>query len=467
MWSREGRFPGRWTVTAYACVCASLALVVGIGIWGIYRDLHLVRTTFLRAEIGRLRAQAVRRAGHMESGLEKHGADLDWYQVRKDEWMQRYWSGVTPLGPQTLYAAIVDPAGIVVIHSNPNLEDGQMGSQWYDRVVQEAGPNVVETHGAVLSDGQAAYDIGVPIMIGGKLVGTYHEGLDANWVDEQTGISRRQITQRWMIVFGGILIAFLMSTVSLFYLGLNKARLRQAMKLVELRRITELGQLAGGLAHEIRNPLHAIRLNLHAFARVHEKRGNLSYEEVAAMLQESNREIDRVDRLMQQLLGFAKPEEPKIVKINVNAELSGALSLIKQELVRNQVEVKTNFPQRPAYVRMDAGRLRQIMLNLFVNAQDELDQGGRIDVGVRRVGGTVEIAVADNGHGVAEENRERIFEPFFSTKQNGTGFGLAMVKRFVDEAEGTVRCESDGVRGTTFRILLPAYSDSRKSWSNS
>src|SRR5690606_13900465 len=123
---------------------------------------------------------------------------------------------------------------------------------------------------------------------------------------------------------------------------------------------------------------------------------------------------------------------------------------------------QASLPQSPVIVHMDPNRVRQMMMNLLLNAKEALKRGGDLWVDVRRERDAARITVADNGPGVLPQDRHRIFEPFYTTKNGGSGFGLAMVKRYVTEAGGTVNCEPNNGRGTKFQIRLPISKAARK-----
>ena len=159
---------------------------------------------------------------------------------------------------------------------------------------------------------------------------------------------------------------------------------------------------------------------------------------------------------MQQLLGFATPEHPRDEVVNLVDELHAIVDFIDRELLRNNVQVELVLPSEPIYVRMDHGRLRQVVLNLLQNAQQAMPEGGAVIVQATGGRDTAEIVVADRGPGIPEADRQRIFEPFYSTKLNGTGLGLSLVRRFVEEVGGHIGCENNEFGGATFRILLPA-----------
>jgi signal transduction histidine kinase len=442
-------------VAAYTCICVALALVVLLGVWGAYRDARAARETALRREIATIRSHAVRTVGRIERGLEQESDPPDLASIREDPWIRQFWQRVIPPEGGRLYAAIVDSTGKVVMHSDPKLEGRRLEHDWYDQVRREVAEDVVETQSDALADGRRAFDVRVPIDVGGRTVGRYHAGFDADWFEGQAAIARRQILRRWTMVIGGISAVVLSAGASLYYLAYRSAAMRHVADMAQLQRVTELSQLAAGLAHEIRNPLHAIRLNLHALGRLEDGRRKLSMNEVSTIIDESNEEIARLDRLIEELLGFAKPGEARDEAIDLVSELQAMLGFVRQEMQSRGVEIRAHMPDRNLVVHLDPTRLRQILLNLLVNAKEAAGEGGRIDVGLVRCDERVEIRVSDDGPGITDDDRPHIFDPFYTTKESGSGLGLALVKRFVEEADGRIQCESNG-SGTTFCISLPA-----------
>jgi signal transduction histidine kinase len=429
--------------------------VVVMGAWGAYRDISANYLSHLRAAISRLDVQATRRAGHIESALEHIGGEGQVRALVDDPWFKRYWREIEPLKEPQLYAAIVDPGGTIVIHTDPQAIGQKLGRRWYDQVVVSVGDDVVETNNGVLTGDRPSFDVRIPLFVDGREVGEYHEGLSRDWFESQVAADRDGIVARWSIVVGANLVAVILAILSLYYLASHSMALRRAVGRAHLQRVSEVGQLAAGLAHEIRNPLHAIRLNLHTLRRVTEGNSGLSSGEVSALVFESEQEIERVDQLLRELLGFAKPDEAHNQYIDVCEHIRATLSFLRQELERGQISVAAEFPPHPVMVYIDPNRLRQVVLNLFLNASEVMDPGGTLRVAVKEKKEQVEVIVSDTGPGVPERDRRRVFEPFYTTKEGGTGLGLALAKRYVADAEGAIACISNGDRGATFEIRLP------------
>jgi hypothetical protein len=232
-------------------------------------------------------------------------------------------------------------------------------------------------------------------------------------------------------------------------------------ELEQARRLESLGKLAGGVAHDFNNLL-AVILNYSDFVSA-----SLSATPPAGMeeawtrihhdVEEITRAAHRGRDLTRRLLTFARRDVTGSEVMNLNEALTGVEGLLRRVL-GDHCELHTDFDPNLPRVRLDAGQLEQIVLNLAVNARDAMTDGGRLLIATRRERGEVHLEVSDNGAGMNEDVRQRAFEPFYTTKPKGqgTGLGLAIVHGIVTTAGGSVTIESAPGRGTIFRIVLPA-----------
>jgi len=444
----------RRTVASFTCIAAALLCVLLLGAWGAWRDLAEVRAGQLRAEMTRLRSLAERTAGRIDNHLAETGAGLS--TLRHDPWLRAHWRHYLPRQPERLYAAVVDAAGTIVAHSNPAFEGRRLEKRWYDRAVTEAGDDVVESHSQALAGGGHGFDVGVPIPIEGQAIGTYHSGLDAAKFEERLNLAHGRIVRRWTLVIAGIVLVVSLASLSLAHIARRTAMLERSLQLADVRRVTELSQIMVGLAHEVRNPLNAVRLNLHMIGRVCRQDDWLPSEDLSGMVRDSTQEIERVEALIREMLGFAHVEAEHQDEVDLAAEIRAVLNFVNQAMTDEEITVRFSVPAAPALVRMNRSRVRQVLLNLLNNAREAAGRGGSVELSLEPSHDGVSLCISDSGAGVPEPQRQRVFEPFYTTKEFGLGLGLALVKKFVEEVRGDVACEGLGGGRSRFRVWLPA-----------
>ena len=224
------------------------------------------------------------------------------------------------------------------------------------------------------------------------------------------------------------------------------------------RRLASLGSLAAGVAHEIRNPLSSIK----GFATWFRERyrDNPEDRETAEVM---IREADRLNRVITQLLEFARPLTMDRVPTPLPAVIRHALKMVEGEARKKGVTLETDLSAEIGEVPLDADRMTQVFLNLCLNAIAAMEAGGVLRVSLaRRDERTVRITVADTGIGIPKEDLPRVFDPYFTTRSSGTGLGLAIVHKIVEAHGGEVRLESEPGRGTTATILLPKKTEVEK-----
>jgi len=221
-------------------------------------------------------------------------------------------------------------------------------------------------------------------------------------------------------------------------------------QLLHSQRMEAVGRLAGGVAHDFNNLLQAI-----AGLRRGMERDRLDEARFAARAAELDGLIERGARLTRQLLIFSRREQPRREEIDLAATVDGAAGLVRH-LLRENIRLEAELPSDPLPVLADRGQLEQVVVNLAVNAQDAMPDGGLLAIRLAGRDGTALLEVQDSGHGIPDEIADRVFEPFFTTKSadRGTGLGLAVVRDIVTAAGGAIGLESAS-GGTCFRIELP------------
>jgi signal transduction histidine kinase len=223
-------------------------------------------------------------------------------------------------------------------------------------------------------------------------------------------------------------------------------------------RLSAIGQLAAGVAHELNNPLSVIL----GFSQSMMQQPR-EYGELLPSLKAIEREAQRCKRLVRDLLNFSRLPRPGKVMEDVLQVLEGALSLVEAQTRIGHVELVRDFSKSLPAVYLDRHRIQQLVINLCTNAIDAMPKGGCLTIRVSPFVGTeklfwVEIQVRDTGKGIPTNIKDHIFEPFFTTKESnkGTGLGLSLVQAVVLEHEGQLEVDSQINRGTTFTVRLPA-----------
>ena len=237
----------------------------------------------------------------------------------------------------------------------------------------------------------------------------------------------------------------------------------QQRELRRAERLAAVGRISAQITHEVRNPLNAIGLNAELLAEeleAAEAEGHGSAE-ARSLCAAISREVDRLNAVTEEYLRFARPPRAAAGRQDL-AEVAGSLlDFLAPELAAARVEVRRELPHGLPAVRGEEGPLRAVLLNLVRNAREAMAGGGTLTVAARRGEAGVEVVVGDTGRGIAAEDLGRVFDPFYSTKERGTGLGLAFVQQVVQEHGGTVRCQSEPGRGTTFTLSFPAAPEER------
>ena len=227
-------------------------------------------------------------------------------------------------------------------------------------------------------------------------------------------------------------------------------------RLNQSERAAVIGRLTQAVAHEIRNPLNVINLSIDHASKKYAPEDEARRKQFTRLLSSIKDEIERLKRLVNDLLNYGRPTRLAVETVDLKNLMEETLSLVRPQAEVQGVEVTVEAGGGPANVSGDRERLKSFISNLAINALQAMPTGGRLNARVARVDGTVEVSIADTGVGISEEAVNKIFEPYFSTKQTGFGLGLAVTKWIIQEHHGTIDVESEVNRGTTFTVKLPA-----------
>ena len=224
-------------------------------------------------------------------------------------------------------------------------------------------------------------------------------------------------------------------------------------RVIHQEKMAAFGLLAAGIAHEVGNPLAA----LSSLIQMLQRRGPDAY--TAEKLDLAFRQLGRIQRTIRELVEFARPASPMMGRVNLAEIVDEVLAVAKYYQRTGDRALVTDVPDDLSPVRAPRDHLTQVVLNLVFNAIDATVKGDTIRLEIREESGWLTLIVTDDGRGVSEEARARLFEPYFTTKPQGTGLGLFVSRQIVQELGGSMGYESEAGHGARFRVILPAAKE--------
>jgi len=227
-------------------------------------------------------------------------------------------------------------------------------------------------------------------------------------------------------------------------------------EVAQTEQLKMVAALASSMAHEIKNPLTPIKTFTEQLPnRLNDKEFLLKFSNLI------NKEVDRIDILVQELLLFAKPSPPQLKKTNIHKLIEQSLELLKNQISNQQITLKTSFENKDILLNVDHRQIQQALLNILLNAIDAMPNGGTLTVIARSTSQRSEatkqsltIEISDTGCGISPEDLKHIFEPFYTKKEKGTGLGLAITQGIIEKHGGTITVKSELGKGTGFTINL-------------
>jgi two-component system sensor kinase FixL len=238
--------------------------------------------------------------------------------------------------------------------------------------------------------------------------------------------------------------------------------LRSAQELLSrAEKLASVGRLAAGIAHEINNPLVPIRINLELMLEDIEAGNPVSAQDVS----ESLNSVTRIARIIERLQQFTRKrgeEAPDMEPLSLSSVLEGVLALSRAFLRQSNINIETKL-DNSAYIYGNRDQLEQVFLNIILNAQAAMENGGKLTIESKLKGKKVELRFNDTGHGIPADMLEKIFDPFVSTKENGSGLGLFISHNIIDNHSGQIQAESNSGKGASFILTLPVIENVQES----
>jgi signal transduction histidine kinase len=233
----------------------------------------------------------------------------------------------------------------------------------------------------------------------------------------------------------------------------EKRELSRRAKVAE--KLAAVGTMTAGLSHEIRNPLNAAGLQLEVLERRVHKLAPDDRPPLLEPLRLVRDEIGRLEHLLEDFLQFARPRELNVAAVDAANAVESVVGFLAGDAEQRRITLVHSVTPGLAATAADPERLRQVLMNLAINALDATPVGGRVNIEARAEGGEVLFLVDDSGPGIAPDARDRLFEPFFTTKPAGSGLGLAIVHAIVSQHGGSIEVDSSPLGGARFAVRLP------------
>jgi signal transduction histidine kinase len=327
------------------------------------------------------------------------------------------------------------------------------------------------------ADGREVFQVVKPFALEQKRVGLVRLELGTEGL---AGVARQ--AQQSILWYSLALLAVgILGAVAIFWLQGRHLAERRALEAAVAReqRLSAVGNLAAGVAHEIRNPLNAISIGLQRLRKEFAPPEAAPQAEYDGFVRIMQAEVGRLDTIVDRFLALARPSRLTLTEEPLGRVLEELVRLLASQASAQGVRIETDLPPAQARVRMDRQQLTHAFMNVMLNALQAMPAGGTLRLTAKRVkwstrqmvessrpiapstprpidaGDFIEIAVADTGPGIPAEHLDRIFEPYFTTKEGGTGLGLALAHKIVAEHGGGIRAEGGMGSGATFIITLP------------
>lgn len=432
-------------------ILVAFLLVLAVCILGLWNDLTNRAKLLMASEVSNLQSHVERTIIRIEGELLEGKSIEDFYQPQLVPWLKDHWERMIDSQPNRLYASVEDASGVVVSQSRKfNLSNqGLVLHQNIPGFPQNVQKVIFEDD----SSKTAAIEVALPISKHDLRVGVYRTAIPVTWLDKNTSNAAISRCFVWLAVLAAMSLIVSTTAIYLFRLGTLTRDLEQALKTSETRRLADLSKFVVSIAHELRNPLNSVRLNLFTSEKLIRGDSPIDQKEAIEMIHESVSEIERVNDLISQMLGLVKADDNQNVWLNLDEELHALLQFLKPTHEHHQIEIIYKSSDCPVLARISKKYFRQVLINLLQNATQAMRNGGQIRLELEAGNNVAILKVDDSGPGIQQNLYEKIFEPFFSTRIEGAGLGLAVVKNLLDSAGAKIAIgPSQTLGGVSFTL---------------
>ncbi|MEE8449677.1 MAG: ATP-binding protein [Thermodesulfobacteriota bacterium] len=347
--------------------------------------------------------------------------------------------------PGLEYIALQDENSVFLAHSDASL----VGKKGQPLLLNSGQQRLVRVLPG--ADGNQVLEVARPFSLQGLPLGTIRIGLS---LEPLAQVRKKSVTAIVMIGAAFLIVGL----IGMAIIFLNQRRHIDAVRALEAQvrrseRLASLGNLAAGVAHEVRNPLNALAM---ASQRLQKEfipqQGKEEYERFIALMRG---EIARIDGIVERFLSLARPAKPVLQPLDISVLIREVAALLKVEAEQKGIELKLDTREEPCRLKADVQQLKQATMNILLNAIQATPAGGSVSFSCQRKGQQVRISIADTGPGIAGELKERVFDPYYTTREGGMGLGLYIAQSILQEHGGRIEVESTLGEGAVFTLVLP------------
>jgi signal transduction histidine kinase len=359
-----------------------------------------------------------------------------------------------------VYIVVMDRQGTILDATGRVPEKWREADMHLSEIL--SGKRTIESR-KVIYQGRNLLDMAIPFVLNDKIAGVVRIGLERESMDRILTENRRN-----MMIFSILIVLIALLAMWLLFHNQNRhlaGIVEMERRLDKAERLSALGQLAAGVAHEIRNPLNAVSMASQRLKRDFVPADEDKAREFQSLAGVIRDEIRRLNGIIEEFLTFSKSRRLEFHDYPVTDVLQKIVNLIREEATAKNIDIRTHWSTDGAVIPMDMDKLQQALLNIIKNAMESIDGKGVIDITVtQKTKDKVSIKVSDTGCGMTSNEVERIFSPEYTTKEKGLGLGLPLAHEIVRGHSGEILVFSEQGSGTTFEIILPAEKVHDKSF---
>lgn len=359
-----------------------------------------------------------------------------------------------------VYIVVMDRQGTILDATGRVPEKWREADMHLSEIL--SGKRTIESR-KVIYQGRNLLDMAIPFVLNDKIAGVVRIGLERESMDRILAENRRN-----MMIFSILIVLIALLAMWLLFHNQNRhlaGIVEMERRLDKAERLSALGQLAAGVAHEIRNPLNAVSMASQRLKRDFVPADEDKAREFQSLAGVIRDEIRRLNGIIEEFLTFSKSRRLEFHDYPVTDVLQKIVNLIREEATAKNIDIRTHWSTDGAVIPMDMDKLQQALLNIIKNAMESIDGKGVIDITVtQKTKDKISVKVSDTGCGMTSNEVERIFSPEYTTKEKGLGLGLPLAHEIVRGHSGEILVFSEQGSGTTFEIILPAEKAHDKSF---